>query len=83
MGQLLKQTEFANHKGVTEAYISAYIKRDEVPLVKGNLDLEVTVRYWNKRLRNEALDLAVVNLASFALKTFFTTESKVISQATQ
>ena len=83
MGQLLKQTEFANHKGVTEAYISAYIKRDEVPFVKGNLDLEVSVRYWNKRLRNEALDLAVVNLASFALKTFFTTESKGISQATQ
>ena len=83
MGQLLKQTEFANHKGVSEAYISSWVKRDEVPLVKGKLDLEVADRYWNKRLRNEALDLAVVNLASFALKTFFTTESKVISQATQ
>ena len=41
MGQLLKQTEFAKHKGVTEAYISAYIKRDEVPLIKWKLDLKV------------------------------------------
>ena len=54
MGQLLKQTEFAKHKGVTEAYISAYIKRDEVPLVNGKPDLEVADRYWNKRPRNRA-----------------------------
>ena len=54
MGQLLKQTEFAKHKGVTEAYISAWIKRDEVPLVNGKLDLEVADRYWNKRPRNRA-----------------------------
>ena len=54
MGQLLKQTEYAKHKGVTEAYISAWIKRDEVPLVNGKLDLEVADRYWNKRPRNRA-----------------------------
>ena len=54
MGQLLKQTEFAKHKGVTEAYISACIKRDEVTLVKWKLDLEVADRYWNKRPRNRA-----------------------------
>ena len=54
MGQLLKQTEYAKHKGVTEAYISAWIKRDEVPLVNGKLDLEVADRYWNKRPRNQA-----------------------------
>ena len=41
MGQLLKQTEFAKHKGVSEAYVSNWIKRHEVPLVKGKLDLEV------------------------------------------
>ena len=54
MGQLLKQTEYAKHKGVTGAYISAWIKRDEVPLVNGKLDLEVADRYWNKRPRNRA-----------------------------
>ena len=54
MGQLLKQTEYAKHKGVTEAYISAWIKRDEVPLVNDKLDLEVADRYWNKRPRNRA-----------------------------
>ena len=54
MSQLLKQNEFAKHKGVTEAYISAWIKRDEVPLVNGKLDLEVADRYWNKRPRNRA-----------------------------
>ena len=54
MGQLLKQTEYAKHKGVTEAYVSAWIKRDEVPLVNGKLDLEVADRYWNKRPRNRA-----------------------------
>ena len=53
MGQLLKQTEYAKHKGVSEAYISAWIKRDEVPLVKGKLDLEVADRYWAKRPRNK------------------------------
>ena len=54
MGQLLKQTEFAKHKGVSEAYVSNWIKRDEVPLVNGKLDLEVADRYWNKRPRNRA-----------------------------
>ena len=37
--QLLKQTKYAKHKGVTEAYISAWIKRDEVSLIKWKLDL--------------------------------------------
>ena len=53
MGQLLKQREFATHKGVSEAYVSAWVKRDQVPLVKGKLDLEVADRYWNKRPRNQ------------------------------
>ena len=39
--QLLKQTKYAKHKGVTEAYISAWIKRDEVSLIKWKLDLKV------------------------------------------
>ena len=43
--QLLKQTKYAKHKGVTEAYISAWIKRDEVPLVKGKLDFVVKDTY--------------------------------------
>ena len=45
MSQLLEQTEFAKHKGVTEAYISEWIKRDEVPLVKGKLDFVVKDTY--------------------------------------
>jgi len=53
LGQLLKQTEFAKHKGVSEAYVSAWVKRDQVPLVKGKLDLEVADKYWNKRPRNK------------------------------
>ena len=54
MGQLLKQTKYAKHEGVTEAYISAWIKRDEVPMVNGKLDLEAADRYWAKRPRNRA-----------------------------
>ena len=41
--QLLKQTKYAKHKGVTEAYISAWIKRDEVSLIKWKLDLKVVL----------------------------------------
>jgi len=48
MSQLLKQTEFAKNKGVSEAYVSNWIKRDEVPLVNGKLDLEVTELYWKE-----------------------------------
>ena len=53
MGQLIKQKEFAHHKGVTEGYISQWITRDEVPLVDGKLDLEVADKFWNKRPRNK------------------------------
>jgi len=31
MGQLLKQVEFAKHNWVSEAFISSWVKRDEVP----------------------------------------------------
>ena len=54
MSQLLTQKQFADHKGVSESYVSQWIKRDEVPLVKNKLDLEVADRYWNKRPRNRA-----------------------------
>ena len=45
--QLLKQTKYAKHKGITEAYISAWIKRDEVSLIKWKLDLRSME--WAKR----------------------------------
>jgi len=53
MGQLLRQSEYAKHKGVTEGYISQWVKKFEVPQVKGKLDLEVADRYWTKRTRNK------------------------------
>ena len=53
MGQLVKAVEFAKYKGVSEGYISQWIKRDKVPLVNGKLDLEVADKYWSKRPRNK------------------------------
>ena len=53
MGQLLRQSEYAKHKGVTEGYISQWVKKFEVPQVKGKLDLEVADRYWAKLPRNK------------------------------
>ena len=49
MNQELTQKQFADHKGVSEAYVSKWVKEYSVPLVNRKLDLEVADRYWEKR----------------------------------
>ena len=41
MNKQLTQKQFADHKGVSEAYISKWVREYSVPLVNRKLDLEV------------------------------------------
>ena len=53
MNQQLTQKQFADHKCVSEAYVSKWVKEYSVPLVNRKLDLEVADRYWEKRPRTQ------------------------------